>query len=187
MVRMKRCLATTLKIIVSTADGTTMPWKPANNLGPKSLQSTSKTTWQKIGRERRPVQEPSGLSKTDPTNPERHYVPGYLVGHRGEGRRRNGRPQSDEEGSAQTQIRKPFRIRSGCSWGWQPGVRWSRFGRRWISLASAQLLSLISRESVPWRNYPDAVDDKFDGFGRILTHFYGVTESARRARTNKKD
>ena len=33
---------------------------------------------------------------TDPTNPERYYVPGYLVGHRGEGRRRNGRPQSGE-------------------------------------------------------------------------------------------
>ena len=33
MVRMKRCLATTLKKIVSIADGTTMPWKLANNLG----------------------------------------------------------------------------------------------------------------------------------------------------------
>ena len=35
---------------------------------------------------------------TDPTNPERRNLPGYLVGHRGE-----GRLQSGEEGSAQTQ------------------------------------------------------------------------------------
>ena len=56
---------------------------------------------------------------TYPTNPERPNLPGYLVGHRGESRRRNGRPQSGEEGSAQTQtqIRKPFRIRSGLSGG----------------------------------------------------------------------
>ena len=38
--------------------------EPANNLGPKSLKSTSKTTWLKIGRERRPMPELSGLSKT---------------------------------------------------------------------------------------------------------------------------
>ena len=63
-IQMKRCLATTLKIKMSTADGTTMPWKPANNLGTKSLKSTSKTTRLKIGRERRPLPEPSGLSKT---------------------------------------------------------------------------------------------------------------------------
>ena len=94
---------------------------------------------------------------TDPTNPERQNLPGYLVGHRGEGRRRNGRPQSGEEGSAQTltQIRKPFRIRSGCSVGWQPGVRWSRFGRCWIALASARLLKTIAVNKVTnrWRNH----------------------------------
>ena len=43
---------------------------------------------------------------------------------------------------------EPLRIRSGCSGGWQPGVRWSLFGRCWIALASARLLSIISREPV---------------------------------------
>ena len=41
MVRMKSYVATTLKITVSTTDGTMMLWKPANNREPKSLKSTS--------------------------------------------------------------------------------------------------------------------------------------------------
>ena len=73
----------------------------------------------RLGYPKRFFQLIRNIPGTDPTNPERRNLPGYLVGHRGEGRRRNGRPQSCEEGSAQTQtqIRKPFRIRSGCSGG----------------------------------------------------------------------
>ena len=97
-----------------------MLWKPANNREPKSLKSTSKTTCLKVGLERRPMPEKRffrlirNIPETDPANPERPNLSGYLVGHRGESQRRNGRPQSGEEGSAQTQtqIRKPFRIRS---------------------------------------------------------------------------
>ena len=151
---------------------------------------------------------------TDPTNPERYYVPAwYLVGT---SRRRSkvgyeDVTQSGEEGSAQTsqtQIRKPFRIRV-----WNVSHEDDRPAM--VRMKSRYLVDDLEDNS-PYRGwYDDAVllsqhfegmREKFEGttsktpratteglcqngFGRILNAFLrrnSEQRAARRARTNKE-